>query len=139
MVPDSKLPSNVLAALASGDTIVAIKLLREASGLGLKEAKDVIDAYQRGDPFTIANANLTPDIPADVIQAMQRGKKIEAIRLLREHTGLGLKEAKDVVEALNIERQYPPGSEPQEKSRLWLAFVVIVAVMLAYHFLAGSA
>jgi ribosomal protein L7/L12 len=32
--------------------------------------------------------------------ALVGGNKIEAIKLVREHTGLGLKEAKDLVERL---------------------------------------
>ena len=39
-------------------------------------------------------AILVPEIRA----ALARGQKIEAIRLVRERTGLGLKEAKDLVE-----------------------------------------
>ncbi len=38
-------------------------------------------------------------LPPSVVEAMTRGDKIDAIRLLREQTGLGLKEAKDAVEA----------------------------------------
>jgi hypothetical protein len=43
--PDSLL--KVGAALASGNKIEAIKLLREASGLGLKEAKDAVERMER--------------------------------------------------------------------------------------------
>ena len=39
------------------------------------------------------------DMPASVVHAMQRGNKIEAIKLLREATGMDLKEAKDAVDA----------------------------------------
>lgn len=38
-------------------------------------------------------------LPSDAISALQRGNKIEAIKLTRAATGLGLKEAKDRVEA----------------------------------------
>jgi len=38
-------------------------------------------------------------LPDDVRRALDAGKKIEAIRLLREHTGLGLAEAKAAVES----------------------------------------
>ena len=43
-----------------------------------------------------------PDIEVSeaVIAAVDKGRKIEAIKLLREETGLGLAEAKDVVDAL---------------------------------------
>ncbi|MBL8728405.1 MAG: ribosomal protein L7/L12 [Planctomycetes bacterium] len=37
------LPPDVLAAAAAGNRIEAIKLLREQRGLGLKEAKDLLD------------------------------------------------------------------------------------------------
>ena len=39
-------------------------------------------------------------LPPDVIEALNAGNKIEAIKLLRGHTGLGLKEAKDWVDHL---------------------------------------
>jgi ribosomal protein L7/L12 len=40
------------------------------------------------------------DIPAAVLDALQRGNKIEAIKIYRESTGVGLKEAKDAVEEM---------------------------------------
>jgi hypothetical protein len=40
-----------------------------------------------------------PVFPAEVIEALEQGHKIEAIRRMREKTGLGLKESKDAVEA----------------------------------------
>jgi len=47
---------------------------------------------------------LAQALPADLIQsveeALARGQKIEAIKLVRDGTGMGLKEAKDFVEAL---------------------------------------
>jgi ribosomal protein L7/L12 len=38
-------------------------------------------------------------IPSQAIIELQQGRKIEAIRIVREEQGLGLKEAKDAVEA----------------------------------------
>lgn len=43
-------------------------------------------------------------IPTEVVEALDRGRKIEAIKLLRGATGLGLKEAKDMVEAFERQR-----------------------------------
>jgi hypothetical protein len=43
--------------------------------------------------------NEDADLPADVLEAVQANRKIDAIRLLREQRGLGLKEAKDIVDA----------------------------------------
>jgi ribosomal protein L7/L12 len=39
-------------------------------------------------------------VQAEVLEAIQRGEKIQAIKLYREATGVGLKAAKDYVEQL---------------------------------------
>ena len=41
------LPADVREALERGDTILAIRRLREATGIGLKEAKDRVDEVRR--------------------------------------------------------------------------------------------
>lgn len=38
------------------------------------------------------------ELPEDVLAAIHAGRKIDAIKLLREHRGIGLKEAKQVIE-----------------------------------------
>lgn len=38
------------------------------------------------------------NLPEDVLDALRRGQKIKAIKLLREQRGIGLKEAKDIVD-----------------------------------------
>jgi hypothetical protein len=40
------------------------------------------------------------NMPAPVIDALQSGNKIQAIKLYREATGAGLKEAKDLIEEI---------------------------------------
>lgn len=44
--------------------------------------------------------NQSNEFPEDVIYAIHNNQKIQAIKLLREHNGLGLKEAKHAVEAI---------------------------------------
>lgn len=44
-ISDESLPTDVTAALVRGEKIEAIKLLRERSGIGLKEAKDAVEAW----------------------------------------------------------------------------------------------
>jgi ribosomal protein L7/L12 len=44
------LPPDAVAALHQGDKIGAIKCTREHFGLGLKEAKDRVDAYVASQP-----------------------------------------------------------------------------------------
>lgn len=46
-------------------------------------------------------SGLDPAAKAEVIEFIRQDRKIEAIRLVRQQTGQGLKEAKDFVEALS--------------------------------------
>lgn len=136
----SVLPPDVLDALRSGQTIEAIKRLR-AAGLGLKEAKDAIDAHQAEAPTNFGGFAADGSMPQAAIDALREGSKIEAIRLVREHTGLGLKAAKDMVDG--YERQMPDAARgrlsPGEVGRgvgvlPWVIGAVALAA-LAYFFL----
>ncbi len=137
--PDDSLPANVLDAARRGNTIEAIKLLRESTGLGLKEAKDAIDAYARGNSLPAATSASAVPIPASVAEALRRGNKIEAIKLLREQAGLGLKEAKDAVEASGYTtdmtmRKLSPGEVPRSGGRYWLLMACAAAGAAVYYF-----
>lgn len=100
------LPQPVQDALQRGNLVEAIQLMRAGTGLGLKETKDALEAYMRGEPPVTGFApNALPagaPLPAQVQEALDQGNKIEAVRRLRGLTGMGLKEAKDAVEAGGI-------------------------------------
>ena len=94
-----------------GLKIAAIKRYREVYNVGLKEAKDAVEALERGRLISLVGQpnipaiNLgTADLPlnrlVEINDLMQRGRKIEAIKLFRETFNVGLKEAKDAVESL---------------------------------------
>jgi len=127
--PSDPLPRNVLGALQHGKLIEAIKLLRESSGLGLKEAKEVIESHLQHNPVQLTRS--VDPLPAAVLQALQRGKKIEAIQRLREHTGMGLKEAKELVEASQV------GANPG-KSRLVISALAGVLLLGAPELVAAA-
>jgi ribosomal protein L7/L12 len=100
--------ATISALVAGGNKIEAIKRVRELTGLGLKEAKDYVEAMPRSALPDLPTAALSP-VPnthpaaadlAEVSALLARGNKIEAIKRVRELTGLGLKEAKDYVEAM---------------------------------------
>ena len=57
--------------------------------------------------------NLTPAQRQAIVAALQAGNKIEAIKLCREATGLGLAEAKDFVERLEISPETSLTSAPE--------------------------
>ena len=54
-----------------------------------------ISIKNNGQPFELAG-----EVGAALLEMIRQGNKIEAIKLVREQSGLGLKEAKDLVEAL---------------------------------------
>ncbi|HEU5086057.1 MAG TPA: ribosomal protein L7/L12 [Roseiflexaceae bacterium] len=94
----------VAQLLARGNKIEAIKLVRERTGWGLKEAKDYVEALPNAPPLP---APVAPEAPVsagsmdDEARALlAKGQKIVAIKLVRERTGWGLKEAKDYVDEL---------------------------------------
>ena len=135
-MPTSKdqLPPQVQAALRAGRAVEAIKLLREATGLGLKEAKDRIDAEgQHGGP-AVQYPQMPGTLPVQVVEAMRAGNKIEAIRLLREQTGMGLKEAKEAVEASPAASRYSPGEVPRRFRLSWLVAVGLALLVLYFFF-----
>ncbi len=140
---DSKLPEDVAAALRRGSLIEGIKLLRQARGLGLKEAKDIIDAHLRGKPAAAIPTPTAGPLPRPVADALQRGNKIDAIRLLRQHTGMGLKEAKNAVDAAHQPATrraggLSPGEVPPSRGGVWWIVVIALAAAGGYYLLRGS-
>jgi ribosomal protein L7/L12 len=96
--PDS-LEDAIRSLLTRGQKIAAIKLYREQTGVGLAEAKNAVERIERGEgpPNTEADAT---DPEQQILQLLAAGKKIAAIKIYREQKNVGLKEAKDAVEAL---------------------------------------
>ena len=48
--PSREMPAEALAALQQGNKIEAIRIVREAHGIGLKEAKDYVERHIEADP-----------------------------------------------------------------------------------------
>ena len=68
------------------------------------------------------------DLPAEVIAALQAGRKVQAIKLLRQLEGLGLKEAKERVDAHMVKN---PERYPQPESGSGGRFMFIALILLA--------
>jgi ribosomal protein L7/L12 len=115
------LPEDALAEvrglLLQGQKIQAIKVVREYTGWGLKEAKDYVEALEAGHApppsagpaaqQQAAGGDTLAGVDARIRQLISDRQKIQAIKLVREHTGWGLKEAKDYVEALSVGEAAP--------------------------------
>jgi ribosomal protein L7/L12 len=81
-----------------GRKIEAIKLVREQTGCGLAEAKAAVEKLERGE----ADGPAAPagDLKEEIRTLVLSGRMIEAVKLYRERTGAGLKDAKDAVDAI---------------------------------------
>ena len=78
-----------------------------------------------------------PSPAEEEVRALLRGRrKIEAIKVVRQHTGLGLKEAKDRVDALERELGLPPAAALSSVGLFPVAVVVILG-LLAWWWLHG--
>jgi ribosomal protein L7/L12 len=155
--PPVHLPDEVRDALQRGNLFDAIKLLRRAGVSNLKEAKAVLEAEARrinagrgraaGTPASPAAPPVRGAFPPAAADALRRGHKIEAIRLVREHLGIGLKEAKDLVEqheqlivptveGLSPRNGLSPGEVPRTSGRItWLLVAAAIVAGLVYHFM----
>ncbi|GAA1157753.1 hypothetical protein F6W69_03645 [Microbacterium oxydans] len=105
--------------VVAGQKIHAIKLYRDHSGVSLKDAKDRIEHWSVSTtaphPAAVSHttaphssitatpssvrASLPPSVASTIDAQVAGGSAIAAIKTLREHTGLGLKESKNVIDA----------------------------------------
>ena len=117
-----------------GNLIGAIKIAHTQSGMGLKEAKELVDNYVAGNPVYVQSATAAnSSLSTAVISAAESGNLIEAIKLLRAETGLGLKESKDAVDAyLNQGATQRPRSQTFAKNEgsQW-GNMILIALLLA--------
>ncbi len=69
-----------------------------------------------------------------VVALLQQGRKIDAIKTLREEQPIGLKEAKDAVDEYC--RQHPEliPARSSGKSVSWIFYIILAAALIAYWF-----
>lgn len=132
--PRDLLPPEILDALRRGQAAEVVRRLREVAGRGIRVAKERSDARLPGFPTATLPPNPLRALPPDAARALARGNKIEAIKLARQETGIGLKEAKDWVEAHQPQPHMPTGLAPGEVPRPWGGWpwvALLVAVIVA--------
>jgi len=80
--------------------------VRDKTGVPLAEARETVEKIGKDEsivppaPGLAATIQRAQQMSDEVRQLAARGQKVEAIKLLREKSGLGLKEAKDLVDRL---------------------------------------
>ncbi len=107
VVPLEDLTDEIHSLLEQGQNIAALKLVRTHTGWGLKASKAYVEDLQREAAGQAGAAIAAPSKPTlfapkdwqpQMIELLEQGKKIPAIKLTREKTGLDLKGAKAYVE-----------------------------------------
>jgi len=96
---DTNFEDELRALMAAGHKIEATKRYRAATGAGLAEAKNAVEALERGKS-TVARESVDSPFENEIVSLLKQGRKIAAIKLYREKTGVGLKEAKEFIEGL---------------------------------------
>lgn len=77
--------------------------------------------------------------PPEVINALWAGKKIDAIKLLREQQNIGLKEAKDMVDryiASNPALNHQLQQSGNHGGLVWI--IIITAFVIGWYYLANK-
>jgi len=128
--PQIALFEEIIRQIESNTKLNAIKHLKDATGLGLKDAKDLVELIEANISSKDVLANILnqhfniklPDatvregastqknpfgtsVPLKtLLDLLHKKQKIEAVKLVKETDGFGLKESKDIVDA--IQAQY---------------------------------
>ncbi|NII81832.1 MULTISPECIES: ribosomal protein L7/L12 [unclassified Pedobacter] len=93
--PEAK--QKALLFLSRNQKVAAVKVVKDHSGCGLKEAKDYVDALEEGVNQPVTNL---ADLDAELLVILSQGNKLNAIKHYKDVTGLGLAESKDYIEKL---------------------------------------
>ncbi len=109
--------------ISSGNKLEAIKVYREVTGVGLKEAKDAVEKLEQGADISLPDPAPEPDTTrfnnsAEMMDEVKRllwqENKIEAIKVYREFFHTGLAEAKSAVDQAEADLKFY--SAPSETS-----------------------
>ena len=143
-----ELPPQVLAALAKGQKIEAITLLRQATGLGLREAKELIDRHvstlvQGELPIPGRSSVENHGRAAGALAAaLKDGDWGRAIKQAQQLAGRDLSAATQAIDKYTAMRRHStnsglsPGEVPNASE--WKTWVtVIVLAVIAYFVLAA--
>lgn len=94
---DPDLHNQLIALLHEGRTLQAIKIYREYTGCDLRTAKRAVETLAL---TTNQPAELDSVTRSTILELLQQNRKIEAIKIYREHISCDLRTAKEAVEAM---------------------------------------
>jgi ribosomal protein L7/L12 len=120
-----KVPPEVIEALKRGDKQGAMKMLLKGRQVtGIRDVMQLLQSLQESGVLKEVKQQVNVNIstarsdalPAEVIDAIRKGNKIEAIRLLREATGVGLYEARGTVDSFEAANRMAAGQPVQAQT-----------------------
>jgi ribosomal protein L7/L12 len=159
------LPQAAVEALSQGRVVEAIRIVRQASGLGLQDAQQLVQRYTaRPSPGTVragtgADASTAAQpasfvFPQEATTALASGDIVTAIALVRgANRHLDLRSAKEAVDKIRSERaRSSPGAsaalsrpartptvmEGDRGSHGWLLLVILAAIVACVWWLFGG-
>jgi ribosomal protein L7/L12 len=144
---DPRLREEILRQVEAGKKIDAIKSLRDATGMGLADAKNLVEALAAGGERTTdgvaTDSSRSGALPAKVQGLLHEGQKLDAIKALRSERGLGLKEARIQVEAyLEKHPELAYSTSSGSGKFVTVAVVIVLAIagwVISQAMLGGSA
>lgn len=131
------LPLRAVDALRRGDTIEAIRILRAATPLDLKSAKEAIDAYRRSPPparpAIAPPGNPVPKTAADAQRIIEQSVRDERSA---PATGFAAPQDPDARELTRFRDRAgstagrSPGEVPRSGSLWWIVILALVGYLL---------
>jgi len=120
--------------IKEGRKIEAIKILREETGMSLRDAKEFIEKFE------LRNFSKQSSIEASesVLNHLRKGSKIGAIKKYREETGMGLKDSKEAVEKMidenpEIKKEMEEINKQQrKKAGIYILLIGLIIITLLY-------
>ncbi len=91
--------------LSNRRKLAAVKLYKEWAECSLLEAKNFVESLADGNVATgdQTGSNLDDRVMDRILDALQKGNKLEAVKLYKESSGLSLMESKKFIEKLMSE------------------------------------
>lgn len=142
----SPLKAQCIAHIQAGEKLQAVKVYKEAKGVSLAEAKDVIDRLaeklneDNTNQYEISNVEQTThsnhttqesnnSLEEKCLELIKSGNVLQAVKLYKDESGAGLKEAKDMIDSMvaRLKKDIP---SPQKGCGATIVIVIIVTTVL---------
>jgi|GEM_PF-3367467 len=144
-------PQAARQAVAAGDRILAIKIVREAYGLDLRSAMQRVDAYSEGhapdaDDGGANSGGALGGLPAEVVALILGGHRERAAQLLQAMHGYSARDAMTAIVAYELSRKRrgagATGGDTVRRGddngkMLLIAALVAIAAVAAWYFIAA--